>query len=58
MFDVPSNSGLRGDYSRMRPDYTVDQDWNAYTAEEHEIWRGELFPISALKPQRSTATSA
>src|SRR5215510_15438057 len=39
MFEVPSNSGLRGDYSRMRPDYTVDQDWSAYTAEEHEIWR-------------------
>jgi phenylalanine-4-hydroxylase len=23
----------------MRPDYTLDQDWSAYTAEEHEIWR-------------------
>jgi hypothetical protein len=26
--------------------------------EEHKIWRGELFPMSALNPQRSTATSA
>ena len=30
---------LRGDYSRMRPDYTVDQDWNAYSAPEHALWR-------------------
>ncbi len=29
---------LRGDYSRIRPDYTVDQDWAAYTAAEHAIW--------------------
>ena len=31
--------GLRGDYSRMRPDYTVDQDWDAYSPAEHELWR-------------------
>ena len=55
MFDVPSNSGLRGDYSRMRPDYTVDQDWSAYTAEEHEIWRllyrrqSEMLPRYACR---------
>jgi phenylalanine-4-hydroxylase len=30
---------LRGDYSRMRPDYTVDQDWDAYAPGEHELWR-------------------
>jgi len=30
---------LRGDYSRMRPDYTVDQDWAGYTADEHALWR-------------------
>ena len=30
---------LRGDYSRMRPDYTVDQDWDAYSAQEHDLWR-------------------
>jgi phenylalanine-4-hydroxylase len=30
---------LRGDYSRMRPDYTVDQDWGAYSEAEHELWR-------------------
>jgi phenylalanine-4-hydroxylase len=30
---------LRGDYSRMRPDYTVDQDWDAYTGADHDLWR-------------------
>jgi phenylalanine-4-hydroxylase len=30
---------LRGDYSRMRPDCTVDQDWDAYSAGEHDLWR-------------------
>ena len=30
---------LRGDYSRMRPDYTVDQDWDAYSRREHDLWR-------------------
>jgi phenylalanine-4-hydroxylase len=30
---------LRGDYSRVRPDYTVDQEWQAYTPAEHDLWR-------------------
>jgi phenylalanine-4-hydroxylase len=30
---------LRGDYSRIRPDYAVDQDWAAYSQAEHELWR-------------------
>jgi phenylalanine-4-hydroxylase len=30
---------LRGDYSRMRPDYTVDQQWDAYTPQDHALWR-------------------
>jgi phenylalanine-4-hydroxylase len=29
---------LRGDYSQMAPDYTVSQDWDQYTAEEHARW--------------------
>ena len=31
--------GLRGDYSGMRPDYTVEQDWAAYSVEEHALYR-------------------
>jgi len=34
-----SSHGLRGDYSRMRPDYTVDQDYDAYTPEQQQRWR-------------------
>jgi phenylalanine-4-hydroxylase len=34
-----STSELRGDYSRAGADFTVAQDWCAYTAEEHDRWR-------------------
>jgi phenylalanine-4-hydroxylase len=34
-----TSHGLRGDYSRMRPDYTVEQDHSAYTRAEHDRWR-------------------
>jgi phenylalanine-4-hydroxylase len=34
-----SSHGLRGDYARMRPDYTVDQDPAAYGEAEHDRWR-------------------
>lgn len=34
-----TNHALRGDYSAMRADYTVDQDWGAYSQAEHELWR-------------------
>ena len=32
-------NALRGDYSHMRPDYTVDQGWDDYTEEEHDLFR-------------------
>jgi phenylalanine-4-hydroxylase len=30
---------LRGDYSRIAPDHTIEQDWAAYTGAEHALWR-------------------
>lgn len=30
--------GLRGDYSRAAPDYTVEQRWEEYSDGEHAIW--------------------
>ena len=33
-----STHGLRGDYSRMRADYTVDQDYSTYGPEQHDRW--------------------
>ena len=42
MPDGGFGQGLRGDYSRARPDYTVEADWHAYSTDDHEIWR-QLF---------------
>ena len=41
---------LRGDYSRMRPDYTVDQQWHAYSPEQHALWRRLYARQAALIP--------
>jgi phenylalanine-4-hydroxylase len=37
---------LRGDYSRAGPGYVVEQDWSAYGAEEHALYR-RLFERQA-----------
>ena len=29
----------RGDYARARADYTCEQDWAAYTAQDHDLYR-------------------
>ena len=42
---------LRGDYSRMRPDYTVDQDWAGYSREEHDLWKRLYARQVAEKPE-------
>ena len=34
-----SDPVLRGDYSKAAADYTVAQDWGAYTADEHALFR-------------------
>lgn len=34
-----SGSGLRGEYEGAADDYTVGQDWHAYTPEMHDRWR-------------------
>jgi len=41
---------LRGDYSRARPDYTVDQEWDAYTEAQHALWRRLYARQAALVP--------
>ncbi|MBI1250747.1 MAG: phenylalanine 4-monooxygenase [Alphaproteobacteria bacterium] len=37
--NAPTAHGLRGDYSHMRVDWTVEQPLSAYTADEHALWR-------------------
>ena len=41
-----SAAPLRGDYGRAAPDYSVEQDWSAYTSTEHELYR-RLFQRQA-----------
>jgi phenylalanine-4-hydroxylase len=41
-----SDPNLRGDYSKAAPDYSVEQDWSAYRAAEHELYR-RLFERQA-----------
>ena len=42
---------LRGDYSLMRADYTVEQDYSRYTPEEQDLWKRLYARQSALVPQ-------
>ena len=35
---VTQPRGLRGDYARAAEDYTVAQDWERYSPDEHAIW--------------------
>jgi phenylalanine-4-hydroxylase len=53
MVEVPSAPvhhprGLRGDYSRAASDYTVTQDWDQYSDDEHAIWATLYRRQSAL----------
>jgi phenylalanine-4-hydroxylase len=41
---------LRGDYSRMQPDYTVEQEWEGYSPAQHELWRRLYARQAALIP--------
>jgi phenylalanine-4-hydroxylase len=35
---VSQPRGLRGDYTRAAADYTVAQEWERYTADDHAVW--------------------
>jgi phenylalanine-4-hydroxylase len=39
MYGANTTTELRGDYSRARPDFTIDQDLDRYTAAEQDLWR-------------------
>ncbi len=42
---------LRGDYSQIRADYTVEQDYSRYSPEEQDLWKRLYARQSALVPQ-------
>ena len=46
-------SNLRGDYTNIRPDYTVAQDMNAYSEAEHQLWRRLYRRQIALMPDHA-----
>lgn len=49
-----SDSGaLRGDYSKMDANYIVQQDWAAYSEEEHALWRKLYQRQAQLLPGRA-----
>jgi len=42
---------LRGDYSQAGPDYSVEQQWEKYTPEEHQLYRRLFERQSKLVPR-------
>ena len=48
---VAPAGAVRGDYSKARADFAVAQDWNAYSAEEHELYRRLYARQSKLVPR-------
>jgi len=46
----------RGDYARARDDYTCDQDFAAYTTEDHDTWRKLYARQSAMLPGLAAQT--
>ena len=45
-----SDPELRGDYSKAAADYSVEQDWGAYTPQEHALYRRLFERQSKLVP--------
>ena len=46
---------LRGDYSKAGLDYSVEQDWSAYSADEHALYRRLFERQSKLVPRYACA---
>ena len=44
-------TNLRGDYSQAGADYSVEQDWSAYTEDEHALYRRLFERQSRLVPR-------
>src|ERR1700675_3646257 len=46
-------AGLRGDYSKIDAQYVVVQEWDAYTPEQHALWRRLYQRQAKLIPGRA-----
>lgn len=51
-----SASGLRGEYAQAAADFTVAQDWSAYSPEAHDRWRRLYARQSALARTYAAST--
>jgi phenylalanine-4-hydroxylase len=51
--DAPTASPVHGPPERARDDWTIDQDWAGYTAEEHRVWVALYERQAALLPGRA-----
>ena len=47
------SGGLRGDYTHADAQYVVRQDWDAYTPNEHALWRRLYARQARLLPGRA-----
>jgi phenylalanine-4-hydroxylase len=47
------SGGLRGDYTHADAQYVVQQDWDAYTPDEHALWRRLYQRQAKLLPGRA-----
>jgi len=48
-----NGAALRGDYTHADEHYVVQQDWDAYTEQEHALWRQLYQRQEALLPGRA-----
>lgn len=51
--DKSDGAKLRGDYSKIDAQYVVEQDWDAYTPEQHALWRRLYQRQAQLIPGRA-----
>lgn len=49
------DAALRGDYSRAGDGFAIEQDWAAYTPEDHALWRQLYQRQISLMPQYACA---
>jgi phenylalanine-4-hydroxylase len=55
MYGANTTSALRGDYSAVRADFTIDQDLRAYTPADQETWSRLYRRQSALAERHACA---
>jgi phenylalanine-4-hydroxylase len=54
MASIPTIESFRAKHPEIRSDYTIDQHWQRYGAEEHGIWRTLYERQAGVLPGRAT----